>query len=73
VAGKHHAIRQGNAKEEVGPSKALQAKGSRKSARAKGFEFDLIHGATPADDSSANNDQPVGNVTADAKRGDGGR
>jgi hypothetical protein len=64
---------QGNAKRELAPSKALQAIVNRKSARAKGFEFDLIPAATSADDTSANNHQPVGNVTADAKRGDGGR
>jgi hypothetical protein len=64
---------QGNAKRELAPSQALQAIVSRKSARAKDFGFDLIRAATSADDTTANNDQPVGNVTADAKRGDGGR
>jgi hypothetical protein len=39
---------------ESGASQALQAFVGRKSARAKGFEFSLIPGAAPADDSSAN-------------------
>jgi hypothetical protein len=56
VAGKHRAITQRLTMPQLAPSKTLQAISNRKSARAKGFGFDLIHAAMLADDTIANDE-----------------